>query len=169
MPARRLGRHGEAGAALLHRPPRHPESRPRLHRLPRLTRLVRRDGRCHGIHRGEACGHRHGQDGRYAFPISASSVSARSRSHPTAIDNAKSHVRVNAVCPGWVDTPLTDATVRWWPYLEKSVHEGNLLGRIATVEEVADYIVFLCSPFASYINGTGLVIDAGASCGVSGY
>ncbi|KAI0392813.1 NAD(P)-binding protein [Xylariaceae sp. FL0594] len=36
--------------------------------------------------------------------------------------------------------------------------------RLASVDEVSEYIVFLCSPFASYINGTGLTIDAGASC-----
>lgn len=45
------------------------------------------------------------------------------------------------------------------PQLEQVVKAVSPLGRVATVEEVADYIVFLCSPGASYINGTGLPID----------
>ena len=84
----------------------------------------------------------------------------------TAFDNAKDQIRVNAVCPGWVDTPLTDTALERAPFLKHSAHKDNLLGRIATAEEVADYILFLSSPFASYINGTGLTIDAGTSLGV---
>ncbi len=47
------------------------------------------------------------------------------------------------------------------PQLGDMIKAASPLGRAAEVEEIADYIVFLCSPSASYINGTGLVIDAG--------
>lgn len=49
------------------------------------------------------------------------------------------------------------------PHFDKVIQAVSPLKRAATVEEVADYIVFLCSPSASYINGTGLIIDAGAT------
>lgn len=47
------------------------------------------------------------------------------------------------------------------PGLEQIVATATPLRRSAVAEEIADYIVFLCSPSASYINGTGLSIDSG--------
>lgn len=81
----------------------------------------------------------------------------------TAIDCFQSHIRINTVCPSWVDTPMMQASLKRVPHLGQFVQAVSPLKRAATVEEVADYIVFLCSPSASYINGTGLVIDAGAT------
>lgn len=84
----------------------------------------------------------------------------------TAIDCVKPNIRVNAVCPSWVDTPMTQAILKRLPYLEQAIKALSPLKRAATAEEVADYIVFLCSPSASYINGTGLPIDSGITLGV---
>ncbi|KAF2230328.1 NAD(P)-binding protein [Viridothelium virens] len=78
-----------------------------------------------------------------------------------AIDNFKAHIRVNAVCPAWVDTPMMQASLQRFPQLGPMIKVASPLGRAATVEEVADYIVFLSSPSASFINGTGLIVDAG--------
>ncbi|KAK9773202.1 hypothetical protein SCAR479_10119 [Seiridium cardinale] len=78
-----------------------------------------------------------------------------------AIDCFASYIRVNAVCPSWVDTPMMQASLHRVPQLGPIIKAVSPLHRAATVEEVADYIVFLCSPSASYINGTGLSIDAG--------
>lgn len=47
------------------------------------------------------------------------------------------------------------------PKLPKLIQAVSPVGRMAAPEEVADVIVFLCSPAASYVNGTGLLIDAG--------
>lgn len=80
-----------------------------------------------------------------------------------AVDCFKNHIRVNTVCPSWVDTPMMQASLQRVPKLDKMIETISPLSRAAAVEEVADYIVFLCSPSASYINGTGLVVDAGAS------
>ncbi|KAI2618439.1 NAD(P)-binding protein [Hypoxylon sp. NC1633] len=80
-----------------------------------------------------------------------------------AIDTMKSYIRVNAVCPSWVDTPMNHASLQRVPQLAQIIKAVSPLQRVAVTEEVADYIVFLCSPSASYINGTSLVIDAGAS------
>jgi NAD(P)-dependent dehydrogenase (short-subunit alcohol dehydrogenase family) len=81
----------------------------------------------------------------------------------TAVDNLKHQIRVNAICPSWVDTPMMDRKLKEIPKLELVVKKMSPLGRMATVEEVADVIVFMCSPSASYVNGTGLLIDAGLS------
>lgn len=82
------------------------------------------------------------------------------------MDCVRSKIRVNAVCPSWVDTPMNQASLDRVPQLENVIKAVSPLGRVATVEEVADYILFLCSPSASYINGTGLPIDAGITLGV---
>ncbi|KAJ0106750.1 hypothetical protein J7T55_001274 [Diaporthe amygdali] len=83
-----------------------------------------------------------------------------------AMDCINSRIRVNAVCPSWVDTPMNHASLQRMPQLGHLIKAISSLGRVATVEEVADYIVFLSSPSASYINGTGLTIDSGISMGI---
>lgn len=69
-------------------------------------------------------------------------------------------LRVNAVCPGAVDTPMlnryTTETER-----EETVPEGIPLGRMADPSEIADAVVWLCSEDASYVNGHPLVVDGG--------
>ena len=77
------------------------------------------------------------------------------------MDCLKNNIRVNAVCPSWVDTPMNEASLKRVPELAKMIQAISPLRRVAKAEEVADYIVFLCSPSASYINGTGVCVDAG--------
>ena len=79
----------------------------------------------------------------------------------TALDNLKHHVRVNAVCPSWVDTPMMERSHARIPQMGKIIQKMSPLGRMAQTDEVSDVIVFLCSPSASYVNGTGLLVDAG--------
>ena len=59
-----------------------------------------------------------------------------------AIDNLKSHIRVNAVCPSWVYTPMNQASLQCVPQLGAMIKAASPLGGAAIVEEVADYIVF---------------------------
>lgn len=79
-----------------------------------------------------------------------------------ALDNAKYHIRVNAVCPFFVDTPMLQQALKRVPPLAKRIEIVSPLGRAALPEEVADIIVFLCSPSASFVNGNGMMVDAGA-------
>jgi NAD(P)-dependent dehydrogenase (short-subunit alcohol dehydrogenase family) len=78
-----------------------------------------------------------------------------------ALDCTKHHIRVNSVCPSFTDTAMMRAGYKRTPGLEQIVNRDTPLCRSAVAEEIADYIVFLCSPSASYINGTGLTIDSG--------
>lgn len=56
---------------------------------------------------------------------------------------------------------MMQASLQRVPMLGHMIQKYSPLGRAATTDEVADYIVFLSSPSASYINGTCLMLDAG--------
>ncbi|KAL8885732.1 MAG: hypothetical protein Q9215_006452, partial [Flavoplaca cf. flavocitrina] len=78
-----------------------------------------------------------------------------------ALDLASQGVRVNAVCPTWVRTPMFEGDCSKNPQLQEMVKALSPLGRAAEPDEVAGVILFLCGPAASYVTGTGLVVDAG--------
>lgn len=61
---------------------------------------------------------------------------------------------------------MNHASLQRLPQLGHLIRAISPLGRVATVEEVVDYVVFLSSPSTSYINGTGLAIDSGISMGI---
>jgi NAD(P)-dependent dehydrogenase (short-subunit alcohol dehydrogenase family) len=83
-----------------------------------------------------------------------------------AIDYGKYNVRVNALCPGWVDTPFNDAFTRQMGGREKLlayIKEKIPMGRFATVDEVAESILYLASDRSSFMTGHALVLDGGES------
>jgi len=77
-----------------------------------------------------------------------------------AVDHAKDGVRVNALAPGLVETPMTK---RWLddPKIRDAVLAGPLLGRSAQPEEMTGMVLFLCSPLASFATGQTFTVDAG--------
>lgn len=77
-----------------------------------------------------------------------------------AMDHASEGIRCNAVCPTWVQTPLLDVELQKNPQVQAEIAAVVPIKRAAKCEEVSDAIAFLCSPAASYINGTSLVIDS---------
>ena len=88
-----------------------------------------------------------------------------------ANDYGRRGVRANAVCPGWVRTPMGDHDMdqlgrahgidREGAY--ELAHRQNPLGRPAQPEEIADVIVFLASLRAAYITGAAVMVDGGSS------
>jgi NAD(P)-dependent dehydrogenase (short-subunit alcohol dehydrogenase family) len=83
-----------------------------------------------------------------------------------AADLAPRGVRVNALCPGVCDTPMT----RWWidsqadrAAAEAEAHAFALLGRMGTAEEIARAALFLASDESSYCSGASLLADGGVT------
>jgi NAD(P)-dependent dehydrogenase (short-subunit alcohol dehydrogenase family) len=77
-----------------------------------------------------------------------------------AVDLAPYKIRVNAVAPTFVETPLTRPFFAD-PAFKALVLDKILLGRLATIEEVAAAVVYLASPAAAMITGTSLLVDGG--------
>lgn len=77
-----------------------------------------------------------------------------------AIDYAEHGIRINCICPGIIDTPMTNSDPRVASMLQASV-EIAPMKRMGRPEEVADCALFLCSQKASFIQGTSLVVDGG--------
>ncbi|KAK7906575.1 NAD(P)-binding protein [Apiospora marii] len=92
---------------------------------------------------------------------SASSLVATPGSPP--LDNASYGIRVNCVCPTWVDTPMVRQAMEKVEGLADFIQGAVPVGRIALPEEVADAVVFLCSPRSSYMTGSSLIIDGGTT------
>ena len=78
-----------------------------------------------------------------------------------ALDYAKSNIRVNAVCPGFVDTPMMQRFTGGTPQGRQLVANGEPVGRPAAPEEIAAAVVWLCSDAAGFVIGHAMVIDGG--------
>lgn len=77
-----------------------------------------------------------------------------------AMEYAKQGLRVNAVCPAVIPTPMSERLFRGKEEMINSIHP---MGRAGTLEEVAASILFLCSPAASFITGQALPVDGGVT------
>jgi meso-butanediol dehydrogenase / (S,S)-butanediol dehydrogenase / diacetyl reductase len=100
-----------------------------------------------------------------AYNVSKAAVHAITRS--AAIDLGRHGIRVNAVAPGVVDTPM-GAIVVHDPELASRYLKTIPLGRFAQPRDVADAVLFLASGEAAYITGQMLVIDGGQTLGITG-
>ncbi len=78
-----------------------------------------------------------------------------------ALDYANSKIRVNAVCPGYVDTPMMQRFTGGTPEGRQNVIDNVPAGRPASPEEIAAAVVWLCSDAAAYVIGHAMVIDGG--------
>lgn len=78
-----------------------------------------------------------------------------------ALEYATDGIRVNAVCPGVIDTPLVERIVERTPEREKMYLDAQPIGRLGTPEEVAAAAVWLCSEDASLVTGQAFAVDGG--------
>jgi NAD(P)-dependent dehydrogenase (short-subunit alcohol dehydrogenase family) len=104
--------------------------------------------------------------GTSAYAASKAAILNLTRS--MALDHAKEGIRVNAVCPGSVDTDMIHNAWQQFGDVEQAQKlwaEKHPLGRIASPEEVARAILFLASEEASFITGAALPVDGGITAG----
>jgi NAD(P)-dependent dehydrogenase (short-subunit alcohol dehydrogenase family) len=94
---------------------------------------------------------------------SASKSGVISLTKSAALEYAKSNIRINAVCPGAIRTPMLEQVINKTG-MTKSQYESQIpINRIGDPNEIAHSVVWLCSDEASYITGHIMVIDGGVS------
>jgi NAD(P)-dependent dehydrogenase (short-subunit alcohol dehydrogenase family) len=107
-----------------------------------------------------------GQRNAGAYSATKGGIIAMTRG--MALDLAKDGIRVNCLCPGWVETPLVED---WFsqqadPQAAKEyIYGRHPMGRIATPEEVGNAVMFLCSEESSFVTGVALPLDGGITLG----
>jgi NAD(P)-dependent dehydrogenase (short-subunit alcohol dehydrogenase family) len=98
------------------------------------------------------------------LPYAVTKAAALALARQVARDFAADRIRVNALCPGWVDTPFNEPAWRAYGGREKfleAVPDLVPLRRIATADEIARLVAFLLSDEAAYITGHAFVADGG--------
>ncbi len=97
-------------------------------------------------------------------PYSTSKHGVMGLTKEAAIENAELGIRVNAVCPGFVATPMADGIPH--DEMQRRTRARVPAQRVCSPEEVASAVVWLLSDGASYITGEGLVIDGGLTLSI---
>ncbi len=79
----------------------------------------------------------------------------------TALEYAGHNIRINAIAPGWVETPPIKAEIDKDPKFLEMIKGYQILGRAGKAEEVANTVMWLCSDEAAFITGNVLPVDGG--------
>jgi NAD(P)-dependent dehydrogenase (short-subunit alcohol dehydrogenase family) len=99
------------------------------------------------------------------FPDGAAYVAAKhgviGLTRAAALDYAQANIRVNAVCPGIIDTRMMDRVTGDTPEGRQRVISQEPIGRMGKPEEIAAAVVWLCSEAASFVVGHAMVVDGG--------
>jgi NAD(P)-dependent dehydrogenase (short-subunit alcohol dehydrogenase family) len=94
-----------------------------------------------------------------AYAASKGGIIAMSRA--AALDYAKVGIRLNCICPGWIDTPMNDLYFRDKPEEKDKAARQHPVGRLGTADDIANTALFLATPEASFIVGLAMVVDGG--------
>jgi NAD(P)-dependent dehydrogenase (short-subunit alcohol dehydrogenase family) len=104
-----------------------------------------------------------GTEGGSAYNASKGGVVLLSKN--VAIDYGRMGIRCNAICPGFIDTPLLNEVMDLMPDFKKDVIRETKVGRLGKPEEIAGAAFFLASDDSSYVTGHTLVVDGGYTAG----
>jgi NAD(P)-dependent dehydrogenase (short-subunit alcohol dehydrogenase family) len=96
------------------------------------------------------------------IPIySASKHAVIGMTKTAALEYATTGIRVNAVCPGVIQTPMIDRFIEKNKITKEAMISGEPIGRAGTPEEIAEAAIWLCSDASSFTTGHALVVDGG--------
>src|SRR5580692_824583 len=99
-----------------------------------------------------------------AAAYSASKHGVMGLTKTAALENAKSGIRINAVCPGFTETPMAER-IFLVPEVHKYVLSCQPIGRLGRPTEIAEAVVWMCSDRASFMTGQSMVLDGGFLAG----
>ena len=99
------------------------------------------------------------------FAYNASKHGVVGLTKTAALNYAHQGIRVNAVCPGWIRTPMLEPALDD-PDLNARIHSMEPIGRLGSPEEVADAVMWLCSDDASFVTGIAMPVDGGMVAGI---
>lgn len=97
------------------------------------------------------------------MPYIAAKHAVMGMTRSAAIEHGSQGLRVNAVCPGIVDTPFINDIMALKGGNEQDPIFANPIGRLCYPDEIADATIYLSSTMSSYVNGIALVADGGRS------
>lgn len=104
-------------------------------------------------------------DGLYGAPENAAYAATKggiiAMSRAAALDYAKLGIRVNCLCPGWIDTPISDLYFRDRPAEKEEIARLHPVGRLGAPQDIANAALFLATEEASFIVGLPLIVDGG--------
>jgi NAD(P)-dependent dehydrogenase (short-subunit alcohol dehydrogenase family) len=103
--------------------------------------------------------------GLIGFPAQAAYVASKhgviGLTKSAALDHARSGIRVNAICPGVIRTPMIGRRLDAKPHREAAFIAMEPVGRLGEPEEIAEAAVWLCSDAASFVTGHSMAVDGG--------
>ncbi len=94
-----------------------------------------------------------------AYAASKHAVIGITRS--SAVEYGRYGIRVNAICPSHVDSPMMDSVEDTTPITKDQIAAANPMKRLATMQEIVNAMLWTCSDYNSYMNGHALAIDGG--------
>jgi NAD(P)-dependent dehydrogenase (short-subunit alcohol dehydrogenase family) len=101
----------------------------------------------------------------YPFPVAAAYSAAKhgviGLTKSAALEYIRTGIRINAVCPGWIDTPPVAAWMAADPSIGAKILSQEPIGRLGRPDEVAAAVLWLCSEHASFVVGAALPVDGG--------